>query len=83
MNAFLTAIVDDDLGRVGELSRRLTLSLATRRIDEARLFESKIVHWIYAGDTALHLAAAGYRVELSAIVAGGWSRPELGNESSS
>jgi ankyrin repeat protein len=23
-----------------------------------------IVHWIYSGDTALHLAAAGYRVEL-------------------
>ena len=38
--------------------------LATRLIDEARLYESRIVHWIYSGDTALHLAAAGYRVEL-------------------
>jgi len=28
------------------------------------LYESKIFHWIYVGDTALHLAAAGYRVEL-------------------
>jgi ankyrin repeat protein len=28
------------------------------------LYEAKIFHWIYAGDTALHLAAAGYRVEI-------------------
>lgn len=38
--------------------------LATCLINEARLYESKIVHWIYVGDTALHLAAAGHRVEL-------------------
>jgi hypothetical protein len=36
-------------------------ALATRLIDEARLY---LFHWIYRGDTALHLAAAGYRVEL-------------------
>src|SRR5207245_10318979 len=59
----LTAIVDDDLPTVKKL---LTADpgLATGLIDEARLYQSKIVHWIYAGDTALHLAAAGYRVEL-------------------
>jgi len=38
--------------------------LATRLIDVARLYDSKILHWIYVGDTALHLAAAGHRVEL-------------------
>jgi ankyrin repeat protein len=29
-----------------------------------KLYNSKIFHWIYVGDTALHLAAAGYRVEI-------------------
>jgi ankyrin repeat protein len=63
MEAILTAILDDDQTSVRELLKA-DPSLATRLIDEARLCESKIVHWIYSGDTALHLAAAGYRVEL-------------------
>src|SRR5258708_40033100 len=63
MDALLEAILDDARPRVEELLRADS-KLATRLIDEARLYESKIVHWIYAGDTALHLAAAGYRVEL-------------------
>lgn len=63
MDAILKAILDDDRPRAGEL---LTADpgLATRLIAEARLCESKIFHWIYAGDTALHLASAGYRVEI-------------------
>ena len=63
MNAILTAILDDDRPRVRELLKA-DPRLATCLIGEARLCQSKIFHWIYAGDTALHLAAAGYRVEL-------------------
>jgi len=63
MDAILTAIVDDDRPRVKELLKA-DPTLASSLIEEARLYQSKIVHWIYAGDTALHLAAAGYRVEL-------------------
>ena len=63
MEAILTAILDDDRPRVKKLLKA-DLEFATCLIDEARLYESKIVHWIYVGDTALHLAAAGYRVEL-------------------
>jgi ankyrin repeat protein len=63
MDAILTAILADDRPRAKELLKA-DPGLATRLIDEARLYESKIFHWIYAGDTALHLAAAGYRVEL-------------------
>ena len=63
MEAILTAILDDDRPRVSELLK-LNPQLATCLIDSARLYESKIVHWIYVGDTALHLAAAGHRVEL-------------------
>src|SRR6059036_1434063 len=63
MDAILTAILDDDRSRVEKLLKA-DPRLATRLIDAARLYESKIVHWIYVGDTALHLAAAGYRVEI-------------------
>src|SRR5262245_24809729 len=43
-------------------------SFATRRIDEAKLYQSPICHWLYVGDTALHLAAAGYRVEIARLL---------------
>ena len=63
----LTAILDDVLPRARELLKA-DPGLATRLIGDARLYQSKIVHWIYAGDTALHLAAAGHRVELVRIL---------------
>lgn len=63
MEKLLAATVDDDLSAVKALFRA-DPGLATRRIDKERLFESGIFHWIYMGDTALHLAAAGYRVEI-------------------
>ena len=63
MEKLFEAILDDDRSRVKELLKG-DRALVTRLIDEARLYESKIFHWIYVGDTALHLAAAGYRVEI-------------------
>src|SRR5438046_6326371 len=63
MDEILTGILDDDRPRVKKLLKAAP-RLATCLIDAARLYESKTVHWIYVGDTALHLAAAGYRVEL-------------------
>jgi hypothetical protein len=63
MDRLLAAIVDDDRPRVRDLLQG-DGSLVTSLIREARLYESKIVHWTYVGDTALHLAAAGYRVEI-------------------
>jgi hypothetical protein len=64
MDAILTAILDDQRSTAKELLK-VAPELATCLIHEARLYESKIVHWIYVGDTALHLAAAGYRVEIA------------------
>ena len=63
MRKLLAAIVDDDRGTVGDL---LTADpgLASRLIPSPKLYDSGIFHWIYVGDTALHLAAAGYRVEI-------------------
>jgi hypothetical protein len=63
MNDVLTAIVDDDRSAVKALLKG-DGGLATRLIRKPKLYDSKIFHWIYVGDTALHLAAAGYRVEI-------------------
>ena len=63
MDTLLGAIVEDDRATVEALLAR-DRSLATRLIDKPRLYKSKIFHWMYAGDTALHLAAAGHRVEI-------------------
>jgi hypothetical protein len=63
MNEILTAIVDDDRNAVEELLKSDS-GLASRLIRKPKLYRSKIFHWIYNGDTALHLAAAGYRVEI-------------------
>src|SRR2546421_5626581 len=67
MSAILAAILDDDRPRVQQLLKAEP-ALATCLVDEARLYQSKIFHWLYVGDTALHLAAAGYRVELVRIL---------------
>jgi ankyrin repeat protein len=74
MEAILKAIIEDDRPRVRELLKA-DPGLATALIDEARLYQSKIVHWIYAGDTALHLAAAGHRVELVRLLLAARSDP--------
>src|SRR5258705_3966689 len=63
MNNLLTAIVDDNHKAVAALLKA-DAGLATGLIRKPKLYNSKIFHWIYVGDTALHLAAAGYRVEI-------------------
>lgn len=63
MDTLLAAIVDDDRVTVKELLR-MDAALATGLVVEAKLYEASIFHWLYVGDTALHLAAAGYRVEI-------------------
>lgn len=63
LNSLLAAIVDDDITRVAELLSG-NAGLAREIIAEEKLYQAGIFHWIYVGDTALHLAAAGYRVEI-------------------
>ena len=63
MNKLLTAILDDDRAAVAALLKT-NRELSTRLISSPILYTAKILHWIYAGDTPLHLAAAGYRVEI-------------------
>jgi len=63
MEPLMTAILADDRTRVKDLLHTNT-SLVSTLIEEPRLYESPVFHWVYVGDTALHLAAAGYRVEI-------------------
>jgi hypothetical protein len=63
MNKLISAILDDDVSTAKRLLKA-DVGLATRLIQKPKLYDSSIFHWIYVGDTALHLAAAGYRVEL-------------------
>ena len=67
MEELLDAIVADACGRVEALLRRDRM-ISRQMITEARLYKSKIFHWLYAGDTALHLAAAGHRVEIAQLL---------------
>jgi hypothetical protein len=63
MNTILSAILDDDQVRVRKLLKT-NPGLAVQGVEQAKLYESKIFHWLYVGDTALHLAAAGYRHQI-------------------
>ena len=68
-NAFQSlakAILDDDRARAKELLQQ-DPALATTPASEARL-EKNLPHWIYAGDLALHIAAAGHRVEIAILL---------------
>jgi ankyrin repeat protein len=67
MEPLIRAILNDDAARAKALLKA-DRGLATRRIEEAKLYDSPICHWIYVGDTALHLAAAGYRVEIARLL---------------
>ncbi len=60
----LLAAIEDEDGRTVKSLLRDEPSLATLPIRKAKLYRTKINHWIYFGDTPLHLAAAGYRVEI-------------------
>ena len=60
MNTILQAILNNDRSQVTKLLKA-DRSLAVQQIKKPKLYKSKILHWLYTGDTALHLAAAGYR----------------------
>lgn len=60
MEALLEAILADDSKQVADLLKA-DAELVSARVKKARLYDVGIFHWIYVGDTALHLAAAGHR----------------------
>lgn len=58
----LRAILDGHASEVGRLISSFP-GLVAESLPESRL-SKEISHWIYAGDTALHVAAAGHRTEI-------------------
>lgn len=83
VSALLSAIVNSDRITVKKLLRADS-SLATAQVRNAKLYQSGIFHWLYAGDTALHLAAAGYRVEIvKLLLAAGADPNAAGNRRTS
>lgn len=63
MRDLLSAIVDNNLAKVTALLKaQPNLARSQLRVDQ--LYRSGICHWLYVGDTALHLASAGYRCEI-------------------
>jgi hypothetical protein len=74
MNTLLSALVEDDASAVKRLLRA-DAGLAVRLIQTPKLYDSSIFHWIYVGDTALHLAAAGYRVEIVRLLLDSGANP--------
>jgi hypothetical protein len=66
MRALFEAIVIDDRDRVRKLLQEKP-SLAAELTKMPRL-ETRLPHWIYAKDTALHVAAAGHRVEIAKLL---------------
>src|SRR3954470_22846799 len=63
IEALLAAILAGDGPKVKKLLKAdATLTGSVFKKD--RLYQAGIFHWLYMGDTALHLAAAGYRTEI-------------------
>ncbi len=66
MEAVIKAILGDDRNTVKKLLKA-DPSLITKQFVESINYE-EIVHWIYKGDTLLHLVSAGYRVEIAKML---------------
>ena len=65
--SLFAAIVEDDRAKVKELLRA-DPGLVKRGVQEKGRLEAGMTHWFYAGDTPLHVAAAGYRVEIARLL---------------
>jgi len=75
MDALLRAILDDNRAAV-ECLLTADSAVVAARVSKAKLYDQKIYHWLYVGDTALHLAAAGYRVEIVRLLLAFGSDPK-------
>ena len=65
--SLLAAILQDD-SPVARKLLKTDRGLSSGVVERSRLYETEVAHWLYAGDTALHLAAAGYRVEIAQLL---------------
>jgi ankyrin repeat protein len=76
-NSFQTlfkAILEDDRAAAKALLKQNPQLAGEVATTEAK-YDSGIAHWIYVGDTALHVAAAGYRVEIAKLLLAASANP--------
>ena len=70
----IRAIVRDDKSEVVKLLEtspslaRQSLAIGASRNGAADFFFKEIMHYMYAGDTPLHAAAAGYRIDIARLI---------------
>ena len=76
--SLVNAILDDDRARVKVLLK-VAPQLSTEPVEKARL-AWELPHWIYVCDTPLHVAAAGYRVEIARGTTPGFDCDEAARE---
>ncbi len=67
MTKTIEAILNDDRRAAKKLIDSDPI-LATCQFQTAKLYRSRVFHWIYVGDTLLHLAAAGHRAEIASFL---------------
>jgi hypothetical protein len=70
----LDAILEDDLDGVSKLLSA-DPKLAQSHLPKATLYQAAILHWLYVNDTPLHLAAAGYRVNIAKALLNAGANP--------
>jgi len=66
LQRLFAAIINDDLPIAKQLLKKEP-ALVNEPTETPRL-ERRLPHWIYAKDTALHVAAAGYRIEIAKLL---------------
>lgn len=67
LQSLFAAILRDDQARAKDLLDD-NPGLARHGVAEEECYEPQIAHWIYSGDTVLHAAAAGYRLEIAKML---------------
>ena len=72
--ALMSSIASGDTAKVRELVAanadlvRMTATVGASRAEASQYFFPQIKHYVYAGDTALHIAAAGFRFEVAQLL---------------
>jgi ankyrin repeat protein len=74
VQSLFAAILADDRPAVKALLEAHP-RLSTTAVQAEPLLDAGIAHWMYVGDTALHAAAAGYRVEIAKMLLAGGGDP--------
>ena len=78
LQSLFTAIARNDRGKVKTMLKKQP-ELATKCMDGDDRLDPEIGHWIYTGDTALHVAAAGYRTEIAKLLLAAGAEPNSSN----